>query len=136
MKVKRGFTFVELIIAIFLFSYGIISVMQIFPVNRKLLAQSALQTQASFLAEEQMENVQATDYPNLTVGSFEPRAFLPNTNGIFATQFERSTDVSLIDSTYNATATDVGLKKVVVTVYWVDGNVNRTYVLTSYVNNL
>jgi prepilin-type N-terminal cleavage/methylation domain-containing protein len=136
MRIRKGFTFVELIIAIFLFSYGIISVMQVFPVNRKLLAQSALQTQASFLAEEQMENVQAVDYDDLTVGAYEARAFLPSGNGTFATGFERSTDVSLIDSTYASTATDVGLKKVVITVYWVDGNVNRTYVLTSYVNNL
>lgn len=136
MKHRPGFTFIELIIAVFLFSYGIISVMQVFPVNRKLLAQSSLQTQASFLAEEQVEKVEAQPYTSLTVGSYEPRAFLPNDNGSFATQFERSTDISYIDGTYAASATDVGLKKVVVTVYWTDGTINRTYVLTSFINNL
>jgi prepilin-type N-terminal cleavage/methylation domain-containing protein len=132
---KKGFTLVELVVAIMLFSYGIISVMQVFPINRKLLLQSSLQTQASFLAQEQIENVAAQSYASLTTGYYEPQAALTG-DGTFVTQFQRSTVISLIDGTYASSGTDVGLKKVVVTVYWTDGNINRTYALTTYVNNL
>jgi Tfp pilus assembly protein PilV len=123
-------------LSIFLFTYGMISVLQIFPVNRRLLEQSKFQTQASFLAQEQMEIVRSVSYASLTTGAYEARAFLPSGAGVFATQFERSTDVSLIDGTYAATNSDVGLKKIVVTVYWAERSINRTYVLTSYANNL
>jgi prepilin-type N-terminal cleavage/methylation domain-containing protein len=136
MKRRKGFTFIELILAILLFSFGIISVMQVFPLNRRLLSQSAMQTQASFLAQEQMERVRTRSYSELTVGQYEPRAFLPGTMGAFAAQFERNTVVTLIDGNHQVSFTDVGLKRITVTVYWTERNVNRTYVLTSYENNL
>lgn len=134
MKRRRGFTFIELTLAILLFSFGIISVMQIFPVNRRLLAQSQSQSQAAFLAAEQIELVRNVDYDDLTVGNYEAKAFLPGTNGAFAAGYERSTVVSLVDGNYAASGTDVGLKKVVVTVYWTERNVNRTYTVSTIVS--
>lgn len=136
MRTRPAFTFIELTLAVLLFSFGIISVIQVFPVNRRFISQSALQTQASFLAQEQVEKVRTVSYADLSVGTYEPRAFLPNGAGTFATQFERETTVSLIDDSYAATATDIGLKKVLVTVYWSEGAVNRSYSLTTYANNL
>ncbi|HSI20605.1 MAG TPA: prepilin-type N-terminal cleavage/methylation domain-containing protein [Verrucomicrobiae bacterium] len=136
MKPRKGFTFIELILAIVLFSFGIVSVIQIFPVNRRLITQSSMQTQASYLAQEQMEKVRAVAYADLDAGTYEARAALPAGAGTFATQFERGTVVTLIDGNRAATGIDVGLKKVVVTVYWTENNVNRTYVLSSYANNL
>ncbi len=136
MKPRKGFTFIELLLAIVLFSFGIISVIQIFPVNRRLITQSSMQTQASYLAQEQMEKVRAVAYADLNAGTYEPQAALPAGAGVFATQFERSTVVTLIDSNRATTVTDVGLKKIVVTLYWTENNLTRTYVLTSYANNL
>ncbi len=136
MKKRRGFTFIELILAIFLFSFGIISVLQVFPINRRFLTQSSMQTQASFLAAEQMENMRSVAYADLTVGAYEPNATLPGTIGAFAAAFQRTTVVSLINGTYASTGTDIGLKKIVVTVSWSENNATRTYVLTSYANNL
>lgn len=133
---RKGFTIIELALAIVLFSFGVISVMQIFPVNRRLLTQSSMQTMAANLAQEQIENVRNLSYASLTTGSYEPKAYLTGSTGDPVTQFQRSTDISLIDSNYNSTATDVGLKKIVVTVYWSEGSVNRTYAITTYANNL
>jgi prepilin-type N-terminal cleavage/methylation domain-containing protein len=136
MKRRSGFTLLELVIAIFLFSFGILSVVQIFPLNRHLLTQSSMQTQASFLAQEQMEHVRSLSYADLTPGTFEARATLPTTMGQFAGRFERMTTVQLINGSYAVSATDVGLKRITVTVYWQERGGERNYRLTSYENNL
>jgi prepilin-type N-terminal cleavage/methylation domain-containing protein len=134
---RRGFTFIELLVALSLFSVGFVSVLQIFPVNRRLLAQSSFQTQAAFLVQEQIENLRSLPYTSITVGTYEPRAFLTGTSASDpVTQFERSTTVSLMDGTYATTATDVGLKKIVVTVYWSEHNIPRQYSITTYANNI
>jgi len=131
MKV-RAFTFVELLIALSLFSVGMLSILQVFPANRRLLAQSSYQSQASFLAEEQMETLRSLPYSSLTTGTYEAKATVPNSTGTQYSLFQRSTTIDYIDGSYSVSATDTGLKRLTVTVYWSEGNVNRTYVLTTY----
>jgi len=135
MKRTPGFTFVELLVALSLFSIGMISVVQIFPINRRLLNQSTYQTQAVFLAQQEMETIRSLDYTDLTTGTFEPKETIPQSSGTVFSQFQRSTTVTLIDGTYATTNTDVGLKKVAVTVYWTEGSVNRQYTLMSFAHN-
>ena len=130
---KPGFTFLELLIAVSLFTVGMISLLQIFPVNRKFLAQSAQTTQASFLAQEQIETVRGTDYASLTVGTFEARHFVGSSASDPLNMFERQTTVSLINGNRQATATDVGLKKIDINVYWSERAINRTYTISTYV---
>lgn len=132
-KRQGGFTFLELLLATSLFTVGMISVLQIFPVNRRLLTQSSQTTQAVYLAQEEMEYIRTLDYATLTTGNFEPTETLDNTGGAIFTQYQRSTVVSLIDSNRATTATDIGLKKVVVTVTWTEHNISRQYSITTYV---
>jgi prepilin-type N-terminal cleavage/methylation domain-containing protein len=133
---QKGFTFLELLIAVTLFSVGMISVLQIFPVNRRLLAQSTQASQAVYLAQEQVEYIRTLDYPTLTTGTFEAKAYLSTTGSAAFGQYQRDTVVSLIDSNRASTVTDVGLKKVVVTIYWSEHSVNRQYSVTTYVANI
>jgi prepilin-type N-terminal cleavage/methylation domain-containing protein len=129
---KKGFTFVELLVALSLFSVGMISVLQIFPVNRRLISQASMQTQATYLAQEQMETLRSLPYASLTVGTYEPKAIVPNSSGTTLSLFQRSTTIEYIDSSYAVSATDTGLKRETVTVYWNDGALARTYVLVTY----
>ena len=92
-------------------------------------------TQAGFLAEEEMETVRSRGYSGITVGALESQETIPNTSGTIFSTFQRSVTVSLIDGTYAPSATDVGLKKVVIIVYWTTGAINQQYTLTSYVHN-
>jgi prepilin-type N-terminal cleavage/methylation domain-containing protein len=133
MTRKPGFTFLELLIATSLFVIGMVSVLQIFPINRRFLTQSSQTSQASFIAQEQMEKVRGTDYDSLTVGNFEARDAVSDDSSDPMSLYERQTVVTLIDGNRNATATDVGLKKVDITVYWTERSVDRTYSLTTYV---
>lgn len=132
---KSGFSFLELLIALSLFSVGMVSILQIFPLNRRYLAQSAAVTQASFLGQAEIETVRATDYDSLIPGTFEPQHSVSNDASDPLSQFERSTVITLIDKDHHTTATDVGLKKVEVTVYWSERGINRQYSLTTYASN-
>lgn len=128
---RRGFTFLELLVALSLFTVGMLSILQIFPANRRLLAQNAANTQAVFLAQEQLELARATPYANLTVGTYAPRAAITTAAGISG--YDRQIVVTYLDSNYATSNTDQGLKRVDVTVYWTDRTINRQYTVSSYV---
>ena len=130
---KSGFTFLELLIALSLFTVGMVTVLQIFPVNRRYLTQSGQITQASFLAQEQIEAVRALDYETLTSGTYEARHAIGAASSDPLNQFERQTTVTLIDGNRATTVTDVGLKKVDVIVYWSERTISRQYSLSTYV---
>jgi prepilin-type N-terminal cleavage/methylation domain-containing protein len=138
---KPAFTLLEILISLSLFSVGMVSVLHIFPVNRKYIKQSAQTTQAAFLAEEEIEIVHGTPYASLTIlpTYFEPAENLgsgapsdPNN------AFTRTTTVTYVDSNNNwlppsPATTDTGLKKVTVTVSWSENSITRQYVLSAYV---
>ena len=132
---KPGFTFVELLLALTLFSVGFVGLLRVFPLNRRYLAQSASQTQAIFLAQEELEKVRADSYVNLTVmpAYYEPLENVGSSSSADPfNAYQRQTVVTLVDSAGGASATDIGLKKVQVTVSWIENGTTRSYVVSTY----
>jgi prepilin-type N-terminal cleavage/methylation domain-containing protein len=133
MTRRKAFTFLELLLALTVFSVGILSVLKIFPLSKRYLNQSAMTTQASSLAQEQVEIIRSLPYSSVTAG-LEARHTLATT-GAFS-QFERQTTVQLIDSNYQPTNTDVGLKKITVDVFWLENlTVSRQLTIHTFVYN-
>lgn len=133
---KTGFTLIELLLALTVFSVGMLSVVQVFPANRKLLSQTTQYTQASFLAQEQLEQTIAVPYAQLTVGTYAARAVVSTDTTSPFSQYERDIIVTLLDGNRQPTNTDVGLKQVTVTIYWVQGSTNRQLSLKTYLANI
>lgn len=133
MKRRAAFTLLELLVALTLFVFGIVTVIQVFPANRRLLTQTSQTTQAAFLAQEQLESLQGVAYSSLTVGTYAARATVNSNTSSPFNKFERQIDVVLLDTNRATTATDVGLKKATVTMYWTERNVSRTYTISTYV---
>lgn len=136
MERKPAFTFLELLIACSLFAVGMMSIIQIFPLNRRFLSQSSMATQAAFITQEQMEHLFTESYDAFPVASggtgvYEMRHKV-ETAGAFS-QYERETRVQLLDANHQATTVDQGLKRVTVTVYWSEKNVAQQYVVSTYV---
>lgn len=132
-----GFTLIEILVALSLFTVGMVSVLQIFPINRKFLVQSADTTQAVFLAQEEMEIVRNTSYASLTTGAaqaFEPLHTLSVSSGPFV-NYRRTTVINFVDpaAAYLASATDKFMKRVDITVTWDENGNTRTYTLSSVV---
>jgi len=151
MKPKRGFTILELMIALSLFMIGMLSVLQIFPANRRLQEQNALATQAVFLAQEEMEKIRTIPYGSLTVGEYMPRQIMseaPSESGDTpygnlvqvvgfdnsSYPFEKEITVKYLDSNRQQSANDLGLKQVDLTIYWKQKALDRQYSLSTYIN--
>jgi len=139
---QPGFTFIEVLIALSLFTIALVSILQIFPVNRRFLAQSAFSSQASFVAQDEIEAVRAQTYDSLTpIGSspaYEPLHYVSTTTGDPLSQYQRQTVITYVNpasspSPYVTTSTDSHMKKVDVTVYWKENGNARQRTISTYV---
>ncbi len=117
LKNGAGFTLIEIVLAIFIMSYGIIAIMQVFPTTLLVSKDTEEMTRATFLAERKMEEVKgkirhendfANDYDD------SPTAFPPP------------------DENYKYTVVDTGdehpgeVKEIEVTV-WHDSNNSNSW---------
>ena len=135
---KPAFTLIEVMVALSLFVVGMLSILQIFPLNRRYLAQSSNTTQAVFLAQEELEKVRAQSYATLGFGIYEAKSQVSTAQNDPLSQFKRQTIITLINGSHVAVspqsvANDVGLKQVDVTVYWLERTVPRSFLLSTYV---
>ena len=126
---KKGFSMSEVIVAIMVFAVGVLSVVEVFPLYRKMSRISEKSSIAVFLAQEQVESIFSLTYDSITVGQYEVKHPLA-TSGQLA-EYQRKTDVSYVDGNYQNSAADLGLKKVTTTVYWdEDGSEKSTNLVT------
>lgn len=123
LKIK-AFSLIEVLVAMTVFAIGILSVVQIVPMHRKLARNSEKATVATFLAQEIIEEIFSLAYSDIAVGDFEARSPV-EPSGDFA-QFERRTEVEYTDGDFNQSANDVGLKKITATVYWNEGSQEKS----------
>jgi prepilin-type N-terminal cleavage/methylation domain-containing protein len=130
---KQGFTFIELLVALSLFLIGMISVLQIFPANRKLLNQTTHATQASFLAQQEIETIRTVPYTSLTIGTYLARSAVTTDNTSPFAMFDQQVVVEYLDTNRAVSQTDQGLKRVTVTVYWTERTFSQQYSLSTYV---
>ncbi len=137
---QKAFTLLEVMVALTLFSIAVLGILRLLPLSQRYIQQSGYATQASFLAQEEIEKIRSTDYASLTVGAspaYEPLAAVSTASGDPLAKFSRTTVISYVDpaSNYAASATDLGMKKVVVTVSWVEGKRTPQFTLTTYAYN-
>lgn len=124
---NRGFTLIELVIAIAILALMMFGIAELFP-RATIAGQSAQRlTGAVNLAQSQMETMLAMDYVLVTAGTFEAR------HNVLA-PFERQTVVQFIDPTTLAVrASDLGLKRMTITVYYPTPQGERSFQLTSII---
>ena len=78
---KKGFSLLELIIAIGVLAIGLVGVLQIFPVGLRASYRSGMVTKAAFLAKNKIEEVKMTDFDSIT--KIPPEIPLSGTEGDF-----------------------------------------------------
>lgn len=130
---RQAFTFLELLIALTLFIFGMVSLLQIFPANRKLLNQTSQTTQATFLAQEQLEVLKDDSFASLTVGTYLVRAVVSSDTTSPFNAYEREVVVAFVNpSTYATSVGATSLKRITATIYWTEGTVARNFSLSTY----
>jgi len=119
----RGFTLIEVLIAIAIFSVGILAVAKMQYWNVRNNTTGNMTTQATMLARQQMEALKSQDIEDLTMGT-TPDPSNPidedgNPGGIYRRQWVVTNPIG------------GGSRQIQVTVSWVRNGQNRSVVLTS-----
>jgi type II secretion system protein I len=131
---QQGLTLVETLVALSIFGLVTASLMQLLPMNLSNARFSRNKTIASFLAQAKMEELISTNYTSILTGT-STEATLSNLHSDFS-KFSRITNVRLVDGNLNDTVTDVGLKKINVTVQWKDLGTTKSLTINTLLSQL
>jgi prepilin-type N-terminal cleavage/methylation domain-containing protein len=117
-KNKKGFGLLEIIISMTILSVGIVGVFSAFPRGVAIEKNSEQSTIANHLAQMKIEWFSNLHYDEITVGVQENnvRVEQDQTSNLYS--FFRTSTVELIDQNFNPSASDMGLKKITVTISW------------------
>lgn len=110
-----GFTLVELLIAIFILTMGILGILAIFPMASKVEKDNRMLTIAIQLGQEKMEETLSQYYSEISVG-----AVVEGYGTITSFPFhKRLIRIGYYDPlNYATTDTDLGIKKIEMTISW------------------
>ncbi len=116
---KKGFSIIEVIAAIALLAIGIFAIAKMFPFGLQISKSSEEITVATMAANEEMEYLIALGYDGVNTGTIEAKQSI--SIGSFGNIYglSRETVVSYVDGSLNNSATDTGIKKIEITVYWI-----------------
>ena len=110
---QKGFTLVEILVAILVFVIGITAILQAFIVGFQEEIVNKRATQGTFLAQQKLEEINSLAYNQIEIGTTTESSLPPPFE-----KFSRTTIVSYVADDLTATTTDTGLKKVEVKVAW------------------
>lgn len=120
-----GVSLLEAIIAIAVLALAILSITQVFPLVLKMSRIAEQTTIAANLAQAQAEYMHYLGYNGITTDNLEARHRLAADPANPFYQYERQTVVSYVDGNLADSATDTGLKKISITVYWQSAYLNK-----------
>ena len=113
---KKSFTLIELLLAIFVLTVGILGVSQAFPLGVYIQKSAQMDTVANELCQSKMEEIFSLSYGEIALGAAEDSyGSLPS-----FLSYKRRTEISYFDPNNPGVpaVTDVGIKKIKITVFW------------------
>lgn len=126
---KLGFTLVEVLVALSIFVIAIIVIIQLFPVGIKSSISSKHKTMAVNLAQAELESIKGTAYDDVDSES-RTRVSSDPTNPFYG--FEKESFVQFVDTNLDISETDLGLKKIIVSIFWQESgqeqDISATYI--------
>jgi len=136
-KNTQGIGLIEIIISVSVLTVGLLGLLQAFP--RGIATEKGLEyaTIASELAQARLEEYVSYAYADIATGTIEAQVPVSADTGSLLHKFLRTTEVSLVDQFLNVTETDIGLKRITVTIAWpsTTGGAARTTTVRTLVSN-
>jgi len=136
-KNQKGISLIEVLISISVLSIGILGLLQAFPHGTSIERDIELTTIGHHLAQSKIEELISLNYSEILTGLIEDNVRVDlDPNSIFY-NFKRSTYVTLVDENIQTTETDIGMKKVLVTIYWPSnfGGADRSTSITTLLSS-
>lgn len=118
---QSGFSLIEVMVAFFVLTFGLIAIVSSFPYGLRVNKESENISALVYASQSKLEQMLSTPYSSIATGTVEARHRLSNDPGSEYYQFERQTTVLLVDENSIPTAIDKGLKKITVTIFYNDG---------------
>jgi prepilin-type N-terminal cleavage/methylation domain-containing protein len=117
---EKGMSLVEIMVAFSILSVAFMAISYSFPFGLTINKSAESSTIASFLAQDKVEEIISLGYDNTNVGNIEVRHKLSDNEDDYRFVYEREANISYVDSDLNYSLNDVGLKKISVTVYYIN----------------
>ncbi len=114
----EGMTLLEVMVSFSILALAFTSLMHSFPLSLTINKTSENATKASYLAQAKLEELNSLGYANIAVGTVEAKHRLSGDQADYLYYFQRQTQVNYVDGDLGVQASDTGLKKITVTVYF------------------
>ncbi|MEK7125548.1 MAG: prepilin-type N-terminal cleavage/methylation domain-containing protein [Patescibacteria group bacterium] len=130
---QPGITLIEIMISITLLAVGILGVIQAFPRGLAIERDVELMTIAEQLAQAKQEQLVAASYDEIPAGTLENAVRVSSNPSSPLYDFLRTTTIALVDSNLAPSGTDIGLKKIIISIQRpaTFGQANSTTTITS-----
>ena len=122
---KRGFSLLELIIAIAVLAVGLVGVLQIFPIGLRASQRAGMMTKAAFLAQNKIEDVKLAGFDAIT--ELPPKIPLSGKDGDF------EWNIKIDDVNLEGVENSSEMRKVTVILTWPERNTTRSKEFITYV---
>ena len=122
---KKGFSLLELIIAIAVLAIGLVGVLQIFPVGLRASYRAGMMTKAAFLAQNKMEEVK--------MAGFEAITELPPKIPLSGTEDDFEWEIFIDELNLDGLETSDDVRKITIRLKWIDRSRARSKDFITYV---
>ncbi|MDP2920986.1 MAG: type II secretion system protein [Candidatus Omnitrophota bacterium] len=126
MNNKKGFSLLELVIAIAVLAIGLVGVLQIFPIGLRASQRAGMMTKAAFLAQNKIEDVKLAGFEAIT--ELPPKIPLSGRDG------DLEWAVKIEDLSLEGVDSGSDMRKVTVTVTWPERNTTKSKDFIAYVS--
>jgi len=117
---KEGFSLIEIMVAFTILAIAFIGLVQAFPFGVAVNKEAENATEASYLVQDKIEELISLGYNDINTGVVEAKHRLSNDPRDYLYSYQRKTEVSYVDGNLNQVYIDNGIKKISVTVYYIN----------------
>lgn len=119
-KNQFGFSIIEIMVAFSILVIAFIGLVQSFPFGLSINKGAECSTVASYLGQASIEELISVGYEGMITGVIEPKHRLSDDANNYLYFYQIQTEVSYVNNELNEVLVDLGMKKISVTVYYIN----------------
>ena len=118
LKSNKGVTLIEILLTTGILTVGLLGILQAFPKGIEAGRDRELASTAQQVAQAKIEELNSVSYSEINTGTIEDEVKVTSDSSSPLYAFSRTTVVELVDQNFQSSMSDIGLKKITVTVFW------------------